>query len=71
VRRGGWWRNALGRFGAGPDAGVLPASLCAELAALAEGGGGLATAADGVRCQAVLDALRASAAAGGVWVEVG
>jgi predicted dehydrogenase len=71
VRRGGRWRNALGRLGAGPDAGALPASLCAELAALAEGGGDLATAADGVRCHEVLDALRDSAAAGGVWVEVG
>ena len=30
----------------------------------------LATAEDGVRCHAALEALRASAAAGGVWVEV-
>jgi predicted dehydrogenase len=71
LRRGGRWRNALGRLGAGPDAGVLPASLCGELAALAAGDGDLGTAADGVRCHQVLDALRASAAAGGVWVEVG
>jgi predicted dehydrogenase len=71
VRRGGPWRNALGRFGAGPDAGVLPASLSAELGALAEGSADLATASDGVRCHQVLAALRASAAEGGVWVDVG
>jgi predicted dehydrogenase len=71
VRRGGWWRNALGRLGAGPDAGALPASLSAEVAALGQRDGDLATAEDGVRCHAVLEALRASAAADGVWVEVG
>ena len=67
---GGAWRNALSRFGAGPDAAALPRSLNAELAALARHGGDLATAQDGVRCHAALEALRASAAAGGVWVEV-
>jgi predicted dehydrogenase len=70
VRRGGAWRNALGRFGRGPDAGVLVRSLAAELAAFARGDGDLATAADGVRCHTVLAALRASAAGGGGWVEV-
>lgn len=70
VRRGGWWRNALGRLGAGPDAAVLPRSLHAEVAALPARGDDLATAEDGVRCHAVLEALRASAAAGGVWVEI-
>jgi predicted dehydrogenase len=71
VRRGGAWRNALGRLGAGPDAGVLPASLSAELASLAERSDDLGTARDGVHCHQVLDALRASAAAGGVWVDIG
>jgi myo-inositol 2-dehydrogenase/D-chiro-inositol 1-dehydrogenase len=70
VRRGGAWRNALSRFGAGPDAAALPRSLHGELAALARPGEDLATAEDGVRCHAALEALRASAAAGGVWVEV-
>ncbi len=71
VRRGGWWRNALGRFGAGPDAAVLPRSLEAELSAFAAGGEEVGTAGDGVRSHLVLEALRASAAAGGVWVDVG
>lgn len=75
VRRGGWWRNALGRVGAGPDATALARSLHAELTAFARaiaGGGneGVASALDGVRCQAVLDALRASARAKGEWVDV-
>jgi predicted dehydrogenase len=70
VRRGGAWRNALGRFGRGPDAGALVRSLAAELAAFARRDGDVATAADGVRCQAVLGALRASAAGDGGWVEV-
>jgi predicted dehydrogenase len=70
VRRGGWWRNALGRAGTGPDAAALPRSLAAELAAFAGREGDVATAADGVRCQAVLEALRDSAARGGVWVDV-
>jgi predicted dehydrogenase len=70
VRRGGVWRNALGRFGRGPDAGVLVSSLAAELAAFGRGDGDVATAADGVRCHAVLGALRASAAGAGGWVEV-
>jgi predicted dehydrogenase len=70
VRRGGWWRNALGRVGAGPDAGALPRSLAAELAALRGGDGELATAQDGVRCHAVLEALRASARSGGGWIGV-
>jgi predicted dehydrogenase len=68
VRRGGLWRNALSRFGAGPDVAVLPRSLCSELTAFARGDRELATADDGVRCHAVLDALRASAADGGGWV---
>jgi predicted dehydrogenase len=71
VRRGGSWRNALSRLERGPDAGVLPRSLQAELAALADGNDDLATAEDGVRCHEVLDAMRASAAADGVWMEVG
>jgi predicted dehydrogenase len=71
VRRGGWRRNALGRLGAGPDAAALPRSLEAELTAFARRDDEVATAEDGVRCHAVLDALRASAAAGGVWVDVG
>ena len=70
VSRGGWWRNALGRTGAGPDSGALPRSLAAELEAFARGDGGVASAADGVRCHAVLDALRASARGGGGWVDV-
>jgi predicted dehydrogenase len=70
VRRGGWWRNALGRFGAGPDAAALPRSLAAEMTAFAAGDADVASAADGVRCHAVLDALRASAARGGEWVDV-
>lgn len=70
VRRGGWWRNALGRFGAGPDAAALPRSLAAELAAFAAGDRDVAGAADGVRCHAVLDALRDSAGRGGAWVAV-
>jgi predicted dehydrogenase len=70
ARRGGVWRNALGRFGAGPDAGVLPRCLASEIEALATGAEDLANAADGVRCHAVIDAVRASAAAGGVWVDV-
>jgi predicted dehydrogenase len=71
VRRGGAWRNALSRFGAGPDAAALPRSLEAELDAFARGDGDVAEAADGVRCHAVLDALRASASAGGVLMDVG
>ena len=71
VRRGGSWRNALSRFGAGPDAAALPRSLEAELDAFARGDDDVAEAADGVRCHAVLDALRASASAGGVWMDVG
>ena len=67
---GGSWRNALSRFGAGPDAAALPRSLHAELAALGRHGEDVATAEDGVRCHAALEALRASAAASGVWVEV-
>jgi predicted dehydrogenase len=70
VRRGGWWRNALGRFGAGPDAAALPQSLAAELAGFAAGDADVASAADGVRCHAVLDALRDSAGRGGAWVTV-
>ena len=70
VRRGGIWRNALGRLGRGPDAGVLPHSLRAELEAFAAGAGDVATAAEGVRCHAALDALRRSARSGGDWVEV-
>jgi predicted dehydrogenase len=75
VRRGGWWRNALGRVGAGPDAGALARSLHGELTAFAarvrgDGGEDVGTAEDGVRCHAVLEALRASAAAGGAWVDV-
>jgi hypothetical protein len=70
VRRGGPWRNALGRFGRGPDAGALVRSLAAELAAFASRDGDVATAADGVSCHAVLRALRESAAGGGGWVEV-
>ena len=35
VRRGGGWRNALARLGAGPDASALVRSLTAELAAFA------------------------------------
>jgi predicted dehydrogenase len=70
VHRGGAWRNALGRFGRGPDAGVLVGSLAAELAAFARRDGDVATADDGVRCHAVLGALRASAKGGGEWVEV-
>jgi predicted dehydrogenase len=70
ARRGGWRRNALGRFGAGPDAGALPRSLAAELAAFAAGEADVASAADGVRCHAVLDALRDSAGRGGAWVPV-
>jgi predicted dehydrogenase len=70
VRRGGAWRNALGRLGRGPDAGALVESLAAELAAFARGDGDVATAADGVRCHAVLGALRESAARDGGWVEV-
>lgn len=70
VRRGGWWRNALGRVGAGPDAAVLARSLHAELSAFARHDEYVATAEDGVRCHAVLDALRASAATGGGWVGV-
>jgi predicted dehydrogenase len=70
VHRGGAWRNALGRFGRGPDAGVLVRSLADELAAFARRDGEVATADDGVRCHAVLGALRASAAGGGGWVEV-
>jgi predicted dehydrogenase len=70
VRRGGWWRNALGRVGAGPDAAALPRSLAAELTGFAAGDADVATAADGVDCHAVLDALRASAGRGGAWVAV-
>jgi predicted dehydrogenase len=76
VRRGGWWRNALGRLGAGPDAAALARSLHAELAAFArrvagDDGEDVATASDGVRCHAVLHALRTSAAGGAKWVDVG
>ncbi len=75
VRRGGPWRNALARLGAGPDASALVRSLTAELAAFAgrargEDAGDLASAEDGVRCHAVLEALRASAARGAEWVGV-
>jgi predicted dehydrogenase len=75
VRRGGLWRNALGRLGAGPDAAALARSLHAELTAFARrvagvGAEDVATAQDGVRCHAVLDALRASAGSGGAWVDV-
>lgn len=75
VRRGGWWRNALGRVGAGPDAAALARSLHAELTAFARrvaggDGGEVATALDGVRCHAVLEALRASGSSGGGWVDV-
>jgi predicted dehydrogenase len=70
LRRGGLWRNALGRLGRGPDAGALPRSLNCEIAALWKGVPDLATAADGVRCHAVLEAVRGSAVAGGVWVDV-
>jgi predicted dehydrogenase len=70
VRRGGWWRNALGRVGAGPDADALGRSLHSELSAFARHDGEVATAQDGVRCHAVLDALRASAGSGGGWVGV-
>jgi predicted dehydrogenase len=69
VRRGGWWRNALGRVGAGPDAGALSRSLHSELTAFARRDEDLATAQDGVRCHAVLEALRASAARG-EWMDV-
>jgi predicted dehydrogenase len=75
VRRGGWWRNALGRLGTGPDAAALPRCLQEEVAAFARGlagtgGEDVATAEDGVRSQAVLEALRASARTGGGWVGV-
>jgi len=70
VRRGGWRRNALGRLGAGPDAGALPRSLADELAAFAAGDADVASAADGLRCHAVLEALRDSAGRGGAWVAV-
>jgi predicted dehydrogenase len=70
VSRGGPWRNALGRLGIGPDSGALVKSLAAELAAFAREDGDVATADDGVRCHAVLEALRASAGSGGEWVAV-
>jgi predicted dehydrogenase len=70
VRRGGWWRNARSRFGAGPDAAALPRALEAELNAFARDDAEVATAEDGVRCHALLNALRASAGADGVWMDV-
>jgi predicted dehydrogenase len=69
VRRGGWWRNALGRLGAGPDAATLRRSLYSELAAFLRHDGEVASARDGVRCHAVLEALRVSARGDG-WIDV-
>ena len=72
VAAGGATRSA--RLGAGPDADALGAVAARRVDGLRRDrrrrGRGRGERRDGVRCQAVLDALRASARADGGWVDV-